>query len=245
MSIAIAMGWVGMAQAQIIDDLFVSYYRMAITEISFLRGEDIPTLNRNYLSAGIGKGPFTIGVDYQITHGGTGAMASEQGTMLTAGYQQRLTSRWRVDVSGRLGVSPGINNDNPLYATDTDLNIRLVRYNPDGGSFLREYPIFPSAYVGGIVNEHGRVQAVVGAGAWWNQFNLYVTGYYALNGVEDPLNPRPEEIGRVFASLRNAGVNASLSYDIGNWTVNLRKNIPIENAGNEIVFGIRYRYFFR
>ncbi len=232
------------AQAQVIDDVLVRYSRMVITKTNpdFILQEG--TLLRHNIEVALGRGPFTVGLTVQKTDNrDTQKGTPEQGVMLTAGYDHILSYHLRLETFGRLGLSNAVNFANPLYATDTDFRINLVAFHPDGMGFIAGKPVFPSGYVGGIMNQFGRVQGITGAGLWWNHLNVYLTFFYAFNGVEDPRYPG-KHADITAAYLDNGGVTTSLSYQIGDFLLEARRNIPLKNGGNDFTLVLQYRFFF-
>ncbi len=230
--------------AQWFDDITVGYDRMVITEVNFKEGPtvDVPTLERHYVSAFVGRGPLTLGMIYQQTQPNGALGVEAKGLMVTGAFEHNLAYSWRLRAFGRVGVTPDVDFDNILYPTDTDLQVNIGYFNSDGRGFLLDYPLFPSAYAGLIVNRFGRVQTVAGAGTWWRGVNLYLTGFYALNGFESLQNPGPND-ENIFGNLRNSGVSLSLSYDLAGWSIGGRRNFPVFNSGNEFVFSLRRTFF--
>ena len=49
---------------------------------------------------------------------------------------------------------------------------------------------------------------------------------------------------KAFAFLKNRGIDVSMSYTIGSVGLELRRNIPIVNSGNNTVLKFNYRYNF-
>lgn len=232
------------AQAQPIDDVMVRYSRMVITKTrpDFILQKG--TLLRHNIEVVLGRGPFSVGLTYQKTDRRDTQMGTpEQGVMLTAGYDHLLSYYLRLESFGRLGLSNAVDFANPLYATDTDFRINLVAFHPDGMGFIAGKPVFPSGYVGGITNQFGRVQGITGAGLWWNHLNVYLTLFYAFNGVEDPRFPG-QHADKTAAFLDNGGVTTSLSYQIGDFLVEARRNVPLKNGGNDLTLVLQYRFFF-
>ncbi|MEM6645423.1 MAG: hypothetical protein AAF730_04145 [Bacteroidota bacterium] len=173
---------------------------------------------------------------------------TQNGLMLTAGYQRALTYRMRLEASARLQL---LNDEDitlfqaRLAPSYNDLHVNVVFFNPDGNGFFRDRPYFVSWYVGSAVNHLGRVQTLLGGGVWWNNLNFYATGFYSVNGAEDPftLEPIPER-ERDLNFIQEHGVSLSGSYDWRNFVFGIRKNIPFKNAGSDISFSINYRLFF-
>ncbi len=125
-----------------------------------------------------------------------------------------------------------------------------MRYWPDGKWLLGgDRAVYPSAYVGGIVNKYGRVQGIAGVGAWWKGVGVYATGYHAFNGVDDPLTPiltgvPTDDVDYQFAALSNSGVSGTLRGEWGPLTLSLRRNLGLRNAGNDLTVSASYRLSF-
>lgn len=173
---------------------------------------------------------------------------AQNGLMVIGGYQRALTYRMRLEASARLQLV----NDRELNLFQArlapsynDLHLNLVFFNPDGNGFFRDRPYFASWYVGSALNHLGRVQTLVGGGVWWHNINVYATGFYSVNGSEDPftLEPIPDR-ERDLNFIQEHGVSLSGSYDWRNFVFGVRKNIPFKNAGSDISFSINYRFFF-
>ncbi|GAB5517969.1 MAG: hypothetical protein RhofKO_02200 [Rhodothermales bacterium] len=204
----------------------------------------------------LGEGPPTgFGGGESRESGGEGgapsfADAASTGTMLTASYQKALSYRVRIESFARVQALQSTEvrlfqaRLSPSY---NDVRVNLVFFNPDGNGFFRDRPYFASWYVGGAVNNLGRVQTTLGGGVWWNNLNVYITGYFSLNGATNPFGFDEGIVGRErdLAYIKEHGVSVSLSYDWRNFVFSGRKNIPIENSGNDTAFSIHYRYFFR
>lgn len=231
------------AQAQVIDDITVQYAGMIVSDIQGREDVVEVPFYRHSVGVQVGRGVWTVGAVGIATRGTSRYGASEEGLMLTAGYGHILSDRLRMETFGRLGVTNGHAFGSPLYATDTDIRVNVVGFLPDGWGWIQEQPLFPSAYAGAIVNRYGRVQLIGGMGAWWSQWNGYVTAFVALNGVAKPLMT-VEDADIAFANLRNAGVSLSVSRDVGAFTFGLRHNIPIENGGYDTTFTLTYRHFW-
>lgn len=249
--------------AQIVDDVTVSYAYMDISQAR-LNGEvpggpsgniDLADLDldvdfaRQFFDITFGRGPYTFGATFQRTLGTLpfGLAAAENGLMLTAGYDHILSPLWRVESFARVGVL-GSSDNQALYAEDTDLRVNAVRYWPDGKWIIGDRPVYPSVYVGGIVNKYGRVQGIAGVGAWWKGVGVYATGYHAFNGVDDPLTEffgGTDKADYQFAALSNTGVSGTLRGEWGPVTLSLRRNLGLRNAGNDLTVTASYRLAFR
>ncbi|MEM7348870.1 MAG: hypothetical protein AAF485_31965 [Chloroflexota bacterium] len=219
---------------------------MYISRIHFKDGSsaDVPGLYRNFLSLDIKKGPLTFGFVYQITRGEGFNANPDEGFMITGSYQHYLSNKVKAKVLGRVGVSPGVDYGNVLYPTDTDFQIQVGYFNPDGHGFLKDYPLFPSAYTGLIINRFGRVQVIAGAGTFWRKLNIYVTGFHAFNGVTDVKTPAAEQADIVFGFLKNSGISASLGLYLHDWLIGMRHNFPVFNSGNDWVFSFRRTFHY-
>ncbi len=232
--------------AQKIDRLTIGYDWMYINRIHFKDGSSasVPGLYRNFLHLQVKKGPFTVGAVYQITRGEGFNARADEGLMITSSYEHFLSYSFKTKISGRLGVSPGVDYGNILYPTDTDVQIQLSYYNPDGHGFLLDYPLFPSGYSGVIINRFGRIQAIAGAGTFWRGLNIYITGFYAINGVSDPRAPSADQTDIVFGFLNNSGISGSVALYLEDWLLGVRHNFPIFNSGNEWVFSLQYTFHY-
>ncbi len=258
--------------AQIADDVTVSYVLMDISRARLsgaglgnidlgdidtdpvtpgVQGFDV-SFTRQFFDVSFGRGPFTFGATYQRTTKRDSdtlplvLAKSENGLMLTGSYDHLLSLLWRVESFARVGVL-GSDESQALYAEDTDLRVNVVRYWPDGKWLLGDRPVYPSAYVGGIVNKYGRVQGIVGGGAWWKGIGLYATGYHALNGVDEPLTESfdgTDAADYQFAALSNSGVSGTIRGEWGPFTLSLRQNWGLRNAGDDLTFSASYRMPF-
>jgi hypothetical protein len=238
------------ASASYLDDIFIEYSLMHIDEVKV--GDQIknPTFLRHNLELSFGLENFTLGLIYQHTDKSADTVTgvSEEGVMATLGYYQILTDFLSLDSYARIGLTPHNDPSQQLYATDTDVRAKLVLFEPDGWGSKLNNPVFPSMYAGAIVNRYGRTQAIAGAGVWWHGLSTYLTGYYSFNGVKDPFSPG-DGASYKFASLKNSGVTGSLGYDLqipqfGDIKLEVRQNIPFENAGNDLRISIGYRYLW-
>ena len=233
--------------AQWVDDVAIWYTGMQITETRLgpqsIRHEE--ELYRHNLGLTFGVGARTYGFVVQKAVRGDGASSGENetGIMLTSGHNQILSNHFRLEIFGRVGVSQ-TNAGQSLYSADTDLRINLVAFHPDGWGPIDFQSVFPSGYAGIIANKYGRVQGIVGVGSWWNECGVYVTGFHAFNGVNDPNNPgRDTDI--TYANLSNSGFSAEFTYHFLNFNIGLKKNFPIKNAGNDITLTLQQRLFFQ
>lgn len=230
-------------QAQGVDDLTIHYEGMVVTDIQERKEVVRTPFYRHSLMVQLGRGAWSAGLIGALTRGTSSYGPDEEGLMVTAGYGRLLSDKLRVETFGRVGVTKGHRFGSPLYATDTDLRVNLVGFLPDGWGWLQDRPLYPSAYAGVIVNRYGRVQFVGGSGIWWNQWNVYLTGFTAVNGVDNPLKTnRNADIA--FANLKNAGFSISASRGIGPLTVGLRHNIPIRHGGYDTTLTLTYQRFF-
>jgi hypothetical protein len=235
-------------QAQRISDIKVRYSRMAITEATL---EKVGTVEidfyRHFAELEVGLGQAFVGLTYQHATKNertTEPGKKEDGLMLTAGYNYIFSHSFRLDAYGRLGIWGDTDPAQPLYATDTDLRLNLVGFFPDGFGMLGPKPIFPSSYLGIMINKYGRVQNLVGAGLWWNGISVYATGLISLNGVEDVTNPG-NDANKLFANLKNRGVSLALSYHFRDVMVGLARNFALMNGGNDLVLSLQYQRFFQ
>ena len=230
-----------------VDDVFLEYSFMYINRVIVGPETREPTFLRHNLKVDVGVDNFTFGLIYARTDKSASTMpgAPGHGLMLTAGYYEILAPFASLDVFARIGITDD-DRSQPLYTTDTDLRLKLVLSDPDGWGDIGSVIVFPSAYVGTIVNQYGRVQAVGGVGLWWRGLGAYATGYYAFNGVDNPFEPG-DAMNHRFASLKNAGMTASVSYQlqvagVGDFAAEVRKTIPFKNAGNDLLFLFRYGF---
>ena len=232
--------------AQKIDRLTVGYDLMFINRIRFNDGSSasVPGLYRNSLQLNLKKGPIRLGLVYQIARGEGFDAHADEGLMITSSYEHILSYSMKAMVLTRVGISRGVDFGNILYPTDTDISAQIGYFNPDGRGFFMDYPLFPSTYAGLIVNRFGRVQFIAGAGTFWRGLNLYVTGYYSVNGVSNILDPPESQVDIAFAFLNNSGVNASLGIYVLDSFISIRHNFPIFNSGNDWVFSLEHTFHF-
>jgi hypothetical protein len=233
--------------AQRISDVKVRYSRMTITEAKL---EKVGTVDidffRHFVELEVGLGQAFVGLTYQhaTKDERTAPGKIEDGMMLTAGYNYIFSDHFRLDAYGRLGIWGDTNPAQPLYATDTDFRLNLVGFFPDGVGTLARKPIFPSSYVGVMINKYGRVQNLVGAGVWWNGVSVYATGLISLNGVEDVSNPG-EDADKVFANLKNRGVSVALTYQFRDLIIGVGRNYSLMNGGNDLVLTLQFQRYFQ
>ena len=237
--------WASDLQGQLIDDVMIQYSLMNITEAKVGGQIKKPHFYRHNIQLEFGKGQTTFGMIFQraTKDAKTVPGVPENGVMLTAGYDFILSKMFRIQASGRFGITSGNNPGQPLYATDTDFRVNVVVFNTDGTVPLFNKPVFPSSYAGVVVNKYGRVQAIAGAGVWWHYFGFYATGYNALNGVADPFNPG-SEADRKWANLQNRGMSLELTYEFGNFKLGVKQNLGFKNSGNDFMGSLQYRHFF-
>lgn len=240
--------------AQLVDDVKVGYAQMHISKARLSEAEVEVDFTRHFVDLVVGRGPATLGLTYQAAVKGPDdalppALArTEHGLMLTAGYDVVLSPRWRVESFARVGVSGNTHPEQALYATDTDLRVNAVTFWPDGWGFAGGHAFYPSLYAGAIANRYGRVQGIAGAGLWWNGIGAYATGFRAVNGVDDPLatlSAGGDDARTLFATLRNAGVSASVTFERGPVLVGARRNWALHNGGEDVVVWASYRYTIR
>lgn len=232
--------------AQLIDDFMFRITNLSITQVELAGQTHKPDFTRQKVEFGVGVGPAMLGMIYQHTSKGPRTVPGrpDDGLMITGGYNHMIHPRISLDVYGRIGILSRTPRSDPLYSTDTDIRTKLVFSHPDGKGFLFGKPLFPSAYAGFILNQYGRFQGVVGTGVWWRGAGLYLTVFRAVNGVSDPANPGKH--GDVkHAHLKNGGVNLIASYEFSDLMVEIKKNHPLRNGGNDLSVVLQYRYFFK
>ncbi|NNM32924.1 MAG: hypothetical protein HKO53_07640 [Gemmatimonadetes bacterium] len=224
------------------DDVVLRTSMLRITEVQLAdRTVEVDFL-RTTAQLDFGFGGSTLGVLLQNATKPAGAAHGrvETGVMLTAGHDWILSDTWRLDLATRVGLKE-TDPKNPLYATDTDLSANLVRYSPDGAWLWARRPVHPSAYVGGIVNRYGRVQLVGAAGLWWRGWGTYLTGFTSLNGDEDPPMQGTED---GFGYLKNQGLTASASYDLGDMSLSVRRHFATGSGGNDLAVTVQWHHEF-
>jgi len=209
-------------------------------DIRFLRNEVTALVGINQARAGVS---WQYATKLRTTDPGV----PEHGVMLHLRYDFVLMPWMRVETAGRLAISPS-NQAQPLYASDTDAQIKLAVSDPDGVGRLGPGAFHPSGFAGVIVNKHLRVQAVAGVGLWWMGINVHGSAVYALNGVKDPMTAG-SDADVAFAKLRDASIQASIAYDsqLGasdTLRAEVRHNFPIFNAGRDWVVGLTWKRAF-
>ncbi len=214
---------------------------MSIDRVQLDGRDSSPRFYRNTLALVGGRGRGTLGLIYQEATKGAGVAPGvpEEGLMLTAGFDQVLSRSFRLDLAARVGLT-GTDEHQPLYAEDTDVRANLVWFDGDGFGLFAGQPVFPSGYLGTIVNRFGRVQAVGGVGSWWRGLGTYLTVFRSLNGDQ----PRFDGTGYGdvnFANLRNAGYSLSLSYEWRDLELGVKRNFPIKNGSEDLTLSLRYR----
>jgi hypothetical protein len=238
-------------QAQRISDLKMRYSLMTIKKATLEKVGNLKVdFYRQNFEVELGVGQAFMGFTYQYAtkDKGTGKIGNtfgiaEDGLMLTAGYNFILSNHLRLDSYGRLGIWGDTNYAQALYATDTDLRLSLVLSDLDGAAIISHKAIFPSGQVGVNVNKFGRVQGIAGAGLWWNRCGLYLTGFKAFNGVNEPLNPG-KDADKIFANLKNSGVSLGVTYEFYDFMLWVRQNRALQNGGNDFTVSLQYQHFF-
>lgn len=243
--------WPRPIRAQHFSDFKLRYSLMSIEQAT-LQGIGSLDLDfyRHNLETEIGLGQAFIGLTYQYAtkEKQTGKFGNslgkiEDGLMLTAGYNFIFSNQLRLDTYGRAGIWGNTNPAQALYATETDLRIKLILFDVDGTGLLSRKAIFPSAHIGTNVNQYGRVQALGGFALWWNGFGLQADGFYAFNGVEDVFNPGKDG-DKIFAHLKNSGVGAGIMYEFHDLQLWVRQNLALQNGGHDFTASLQYQHFF-
>ncbi len=230
------------ANAQTDLRVATSVMRITSADISYSAVEDIDFFRTN-VAIDLGWSWGTLGLIYQNANKAEGVEEGrvENGLMLTGGYDYLFSHSLRLEGFARVGVSNGNDESQPLYATDTDVRVNLVAFSSEGTGFIRDAAVFPSGYVGAVVNKHGRVQALAGGGVWWHQWSAYVTAFHAFNGVSDPMNAGGD-FDRRFAFLKNRGITTSFGYDVGPVRFGVQRNFGLLNSGNDLAFTFEWKH---
>ena len=237
---------------QRVSDVKLRYSGTTITRANL---ENVGTLEvdfyRHVLEAELGLGQAFVGMTYQYAtkEKNTGKLGNsygkaEDGAMLTAGYNFIFSNRFRLEAFGRAGIWGKTNYAQALYATETDVRLNLVMFDPDGMALINRRPLFPSGHLGVNVNKFGRVQGVSGAGLWWNNLGFYLTAFHAFNGVNEALNPG-EDADKAFANLKNSGVTFGVTYEYHEFLIWLKHNYALRNGGNDLTLSLQYQRFFQ
>jgi len=237
--------------AQRISDIKVRYSRLSIKEATL---EKVGTLDvdfyRHNFDVEVGVGQAFVGLTYQYatkkkntTKLGNTFGTTEDGMMLTAGYNYIFSNKLRLDTYGRLRIWGDTNSAQALYATETDIRLNLIMFDLDGLAIISNKAVFPSYQVGMNVNKFGRVQGIAGAGLWWNGIGVYLTGFKAFNGVNEALNPG-KDADKIFANLKNAGLTFGMTYEFHEFLVWLRQNYAFKNGGHDLTLSLQYQHFF-
>lgn len=238
-------------QAQRISDIKVKYSRLATKEATL---EKVGTLDvdfyRHNFEVEIGVGQAFAGLTYQYATKkentaklGNTLGTTEDGMMLTAGYNYIFSSKLRLDTYGRLRIWGDTNSAQALYATETDIRLNLIMFDPDGLAIISNKAVFPSYQVGMNLNKYGRVQGIAGAGLWWNGIGVHLTGFKAFNGVNEALNPG-KDADKIFANLKNAGLTIGVTYEFHEFMVWVRQNYAFKNGGHDLTLSLQYQHFF-
>jgi len=238
--------------AQRISDFKVGYSRIIIKEATLEKvGKLAVDFYRQNFDVELGVGQAYVGLTYQYatkkkntaklgnTFGNT-----EDGLMLAAGYNYIFSRNFRLDTHGRLRIWGDTEPAQALYATETDLRLKLVLFDADGASVFFDETVFPSTYIGASVNKFGRVQGLAGAGIWWNGIGLYLAGFNAFNGVNEALNPG-KDFDKIFANLKNSGVSLGVTYEFHNFMIWLRQNHALKNGGHDFTVSLQYQNFLQ
>lgn len=244
--------WPFPTHAQRVSDFKLRYALMTIKQATL---ENYGNLDidfyRHNVEMEIGLGQTFLGLTYQYATKDkrTGKFGNslgkiEDGIMLTAGYNLIFSNSLRLDSYGRFGVWGDTNPAQPLYATETDLCVKLVLYDLDGAGLIASKAIFPSLYGGINVNQYGRLQALGGLAVWWNGFGLQADGFHAFNGVQDAFNPG-KDTDKVFAHLKNSGVGVGVTYQFSDIQLWAHQNIALQNGGHDFTVSLQYQHFFR
>jgi len=237
--------------AQRISDFKVGYSRTAIREATL---EKVGSLEidfyRHNFELELGVGQAFIGLTYQYATKkkntekiGNTFGKTEDGAMLTAGYNYIFSRNFRLDGYGRLRIAGETQPAQALYATEADAHLKLVLSDADGVSAFFNGAVFPSTYAGVNVNKFGRVQGLAGAAIWWNKIGLSLAGFNAFNGVNEALNPG-KDVDKIFANLKNSGVSFGLTYEFHNFMIWAKKNFALKNGGNDLTLSLQYQKFF-
>lgn len=235
------------AGAEFPSDLGVSYDALYVGDAN-LAGR---TVQANFLvqnlALELGYEDFGFGVlvrDTRRLDPSQRGQIPEIGTMLTGRYSPVLTDWLRLDAVARIGLTHSISDaDQPLYATETDLRLSLIAFDPVGLEVGTE-KLFLSGQLGSQVNWTGRTQLVGGLGLWWRQLGAYGTAFWSANGVRDVVEAEPGTDR--FARLADSGISLSLTWDIEiahdqTLQVELRQNIPLYNGGFDTAIALRWR----
>ncbi len=239
-------------QAQRISDFKAAYSMMRIKEATL---EKVGTLDVDFyrhnfeMELGLGQGFVGFTYQYATKKQNTNKLGNtfgntEDGVMLTAGYNFILSNSLRLDSRGRLRIWGDTKPAQALYATETDCRSSLVAFDQDGMMMLNGKAVFPSAYLGVNVNKYGRVQGLAGAGVWWNGIGLHLDGLNAFNGVNEALNPG-KDVDKIFAQLKNRGASLALSYEVQDFLLRVRQNRAFKNGGHDLTFSAQYQHFFQ
>lgn len=237
------------AFGQWLDDVQLAYSWNRISEVILGKSASQQTLQAEFIRRNaevtMGKGPATLGFIYQVSTTDLPLpVDSDRGYMLTAGYDYLITRNLRAEAFGRLGLGSDSLDYSGIYANDTDFRLNLIGYTSGGFGHLAAKPIFPSLYIGAIINKYSRVQITGGAGIWWNGLGIYLTGHRALNGVADPANPG-EDGDKIWANVENAAISVSLSYEYHNAKITVKRTHPFYNGGNDLVVAGQYLFYLK
>ena len=251
-SIALVVGlWVQAADAYGFPDDAALGYSASYTPQARFSGRLFEAgMLRQTLALELGWGDFGVGVRLHDAESlvRTVPGESEFGVMLTGAYSPVLTNYLRLELNTRIGLTHGSSNPGqPLFATDTDLRVRLVAFDPVGLRIGSER-LFLSGHLGGNLNWVGRTQASVGGGLWWRQLGLYVTAFQTLVGVDvqDLGNSVPRN---AFARLRASELSVAFSWDIrlsqtDELQLEIRQGVPLENGGFTGILAATWRFSF-
>ncbi|MEM1128691.1 MAG: hypothetical protein AAGI71_18755 [Bacteroidota bacterium] len=251
LSIGLVLCVSGGVQAQVLEDLTLVIDRGAASEVQVDTSDPvgIDFVWRNVTLMG-GRGPLSVGLTFMDTDNQgsrqlpKAAGFSDQNLVLNAAYTRPLGWYARLEVTGNFRLATWQGAGLQIRSTYSRMQANAVFYHPDGVGWLRGAPLFPSAYVGSIVNEFGRAQGLVGVGTWWKGLGIYGVGFYSFNGEDNPL-ATGKLTAKAFGLLRDAGVNVSASYTWRDLTLEVRRNIPFRNGANIWNLQLKYRYFLQ
>lgn len=215
--------------------------------------DDEINFHRHYNHVYFGKtmrgGAYSLGFIHQLTYKSDDSNfkndkffdtygALQQGLMIDLHGSYNLNDFMRLTGGYKFGVlqdedDGNIGPPNPLYSEDTEFSIGTTFFSGEGWEVDPDSfdHLYPSIYINYVQNRYDRGQLIIGGGAWYKNFTLYLTRVESLNGEKGAPN---------FASFKNKSTTLSLSYEYQSWLARVHQTFPSLNSGNDFTFSLEY-----